>query len=100
MRQVFFDLPPKRSWTMSGRTDACRGCLIKLPSAIILVRSMAAVNSPCAGRGQSDGRRPSDLADARARQQTWHNADEITAEIVAKRLVEHLGRAGLTSVLL
>ncbi len=43
---------------------------------------------------------PSDLADALAyalRFRPWkrvHNADEIMAEIVAKRLVEHLERAG------
>ncbi len=44
---------------------------------------------------------PSDLADALAYalrfqgRKRVHNADEIMAEIVAKRLVEHLERAGL-----
>jgi hypothetical protein len=43
---------------------------------------------------------PSDLADALAfalrfqGRKRVHNADEIMAEIVAKRLVEHLERAG------
>ncbi len=43
---------------------------------------------------------PDDLADALAfalrfqRRKRVHNADEIMAEIVAKRLVEHLERAG------
>ena len=43
---------------------------------------------------------PSDLADALAYalrfqgRKRVHNADEIMAEIVAKRLVEHLERAG------
>ena len=43
---------------------------------------------------------PSDLADALAYALRYqgrkrvHNADEIMAEIVAKRLVEHLERAG------
>ena len=44
---------------------------------------------------------PSDMADALAYglrfqgRKRVHNADEIMAEIVAKRLVEHLERAGL-----
>jgi hypothetical protein len=43
---------------------------------------------------------PCDLADATAfvlrfdRRKRVHDADEIMAELVAKRLVEHLGRAG------
>jgi len=43
---------------------------------------------------------PSDLADALAfalrfhGRKRMHNADEIMADIVAKRLVEHLERAG------
>jgi len=43
---------------------------------------------------------PSDIADALAfalrfhGRKRFHNADELMAEIVAKRLVEHLARAG------
>ncbi len=47
---------------------------------------------------------PSDLADAIAfalrfqGRKRVHNADEIVAEIVAKRLVEHLERAGFVAM--
>lgn len=47
---------------------------------------------------------PSDLADALAYalgfagRKRVHNADEIMAEIVAKRLVEHVERAGFVAM--
>ncbi len=62
--------------------------------------SHAAILSPCPTLTSSPAD-PSDLADAPAfalrfqGRKRVHNADEILAEIVAKRLVEYLERAGL-----
>ena len=67
---------------------------------VFLFRSQAAAILPPCMLTSSRPPTPSDVADALAfalrfqGRRRVHNADEIMAEIVAKRLVEHLERAG------